>query len=72
MPEGLPILINRAYEGDQTRQLMLDLDMVPPKSTAPNHGLTTALSTRSVTRSNACSGDSRVSAESPLTLKNSM
>jgi transposase len=35
MPEGLPMLMDRAYEGDQTRQLVLDLGMipvVPPKS----------------------------------------
>ena len=35
MPEGLPLLMDRAYEGNETRQLMLDLGMtpiVPPKS----------------------------------------
>jgi transposase len=35
MPHGLPLLMDRAYEGDQTRQLVLDLGMipvVPPKS----------------------------------------
>jgi len=35
MPEGLPLLMDRAYEGDETRQLALDLGMtpvVPPKS----------------------------------------
>jgi transposase len=35
MPEGLPLLMDRVYEGDETRQPMLDLDMVPvvpPKS----------------------------------------
>ena len=35
MPEGLPLLMDRAYEGDQTRQLVLELGMVPvvpPKS----------------------------------------
>jgi transposase len=34
-PEGLSLLIDRAYEGDETRQLVLDLGMtplVPPKS----------------------------------------
>ena len=34
MPDGLPLLMDRAYEGDQTRQLALDLGMtpvVPPK-----------------------------------------
>jgi transposase len=35
MPEGLPMLMDRAYEGNETRQLVLDLGMipiVPPKS----------------------------------------
>jgi transposase len=35
MPEGLPLLMDRAYEGNETRQLVLDLGMipvVPPKS----------------------------------------
>jgi transposase len=35
MPEGLPMPMNKAYEGDETRQLVLDLGMiliVPPKS----------------------------------------
>jgi transposase len=35
MPECLPLLMDRAYEGNQTRQLVLDLGMipvVPPKS----------------------------------------
>jgi transposase len=35
MPEGLPMLMDRACEGDETRQLVLSLGMipvVPPKS----------------------------------------
>src|SRR6202049_4728143 len=35
MPEGLPLLMDRAYEGDETRHLVLSLGMipvVPPKS----------------------------------------
>jgi len=35
MPKGLPILMDSAHEGDQARQLVLDLGMVPvvpPKS----------------------------------------
>jgi len=35
MPEGLPLLMDRAYEGNETRQLVMDLGMipvVPPKS----------------------------------------
>ena len=34
MAQGLPLLMDRAYEGDETRQLALDLGMspvVPPK-----------------------------------------
>jgi transposase len=29
MPEGIPLLMDRAYEGDDTRQLVLDLGMIP-------------------------------------------
>jgi transposase len=35
MPEGLPLLMDRAYEDNKTRQLVLDLGripVVPPKS----------------------------------------
>ncbi len=35
MPEGVPMLMDRACEGDETRQLVLALGMVPvvpPKS----------------------------------------
>ena len=35
MPEGLPLVMDRADEGDETRQLVLQLGMVPvvpPKS----------------------------------------
>ncbi len=35
VPEGLPLLMDRAYEGEETRQLVLNLGMipvVPPKS----------------------------------------
>ena len=35
MPEGLPLLLDRAYESNETPQLVLDLGMipvVPPKS----------------------------------------
>jgi transposase len=35
MPEGLPLLMDRAYEGNETRQLVLSLGMIPlipPKS----------------------------------------
>jgi len=29
MSKGLPLLVDRAYEGDETRQLVLDLGMIP-------------------------------------------
>jgi transposase len=29
MPEGLPLSMDRAYKGDETRQLALDLGMIP-------------------------------------------
>jgi transposase len=29
MPEGLPMLMDRAYEGDETHQLVLDMGMIP-------------------------------------------
>jgi transposase len=35
MPEGIPMLMDKAYKGNETRQLVLDLGMtpvVPPKS----------------------------------------
>src|SRR5271154_1725514 len=39
MPEGLPLSMDKAYQGDETRQLVLDLGMipvVPPKSNRLN------------------------------------
>jgi transposase len=39
MPEAIPPLMDRAYEGTETRQLVLDLAMipvVPPKSNRPH------------------------------------
>jgi hypothetical protein len=39
MPEGLPMIMDQAYEGDETRQTVLDLGMIPvvaPKSTRLN------------------------------------
>jgi len=38
-PQGLPLVMDRAYEGDETRQLALDLGfepVVPPKSNRLN------------------------------------
>ena len=39
LPEALPLVMDRAYEDNQTRQLVLDLGMipvVPPKSNRPH------------------------------------
>ena len=39
MPEGFPLLTDKAYEGDETRQLLLELGIVrvvPPKSSRLN------------------------------------
>jgi hypothetical protein len=60
MPEGLPLLMDRAYEDDETRQLVLSLGMipvVPPKSNRIDPWDTTALSTKSATKSSGPSGD---------------
>jgi len=75
MPEGLPMLMDRAYEGDQTRQLVLDLGMVPvvpPKSNRIEPWEYDRVSTRSEMRSSACSDASRASAESSRDSRNSM
>ncbi len=41
MPEGLPLLMDRAYEGDETRQLVLSLGMIPvvPPKVQPHRAL---------------------------------
>ena len=36
MPAGLPMLMDRAYEGDETRQLVLDVGMLPVVPPNPN------------------------------------
>ena len=58
MPEGLPLLMDRAYEGDQTRQLVLDLGMIPvdpPKSNRVHPWEYDRLFIRSAMKSNGCS-----------------
>jgi hypothetical protein len=58
MPEKLCLLMDRAYEGDETRQLVLDLGMVPvvpPKSNRIEPGTTIAPCTRNATRSSGSS-----------------
>ena len=36
MPEGLPMLIDKACEGNETRQRVLDLGMIPVVPRKPN------------------------------------
>ena len=36
MPAGLPLLMDRAYEGDETRQPARELGMVPVVPPKPN------------------------------------
>ncbi len=61
LPEGLPMLMDRAYEGNETRQTVLDLGMIPV--VPPIY--------KKRTRSNDCSAGSRVSAVSSLASENS-
>ena len=74
MPEGLPMLMDRAYEGDETRQLVFDLGIipvVPPKSNLVwSRGPTTAHCIKSATRSSGSSANSKDSAESFRDLRN--
>ncbi len=79
MPDGLPLLMDRAYEGDETRQLALDLGMIPvipPKSNRlhpweyDRGEYDRALYKKRNEKSNACSADLRVSAASFPVLKN--
>jgi hypothetical protein len=74
MPEGLPLLMDRAYEGNETRQLVLDLGMipvVPPKSNRLHRGTMITHSIRSATRSSGYSAGSKDSAASSHASKNS-
>ena len=75
MPESIPMLMDRAYEGHETRQLVLDLGMIPvvrPKSNRLHPWDMTAPSTKSATKSNGCFAGSKASAASSHVLKNSM
>ena len=61
-PDGVPMVMDRAYEGDQTRQLVLQLGFAPVVAPNPNRrhpGPTTAASTAGATRWGACSAGSR-------------
>jgi hypothetical protein len=60
MPEGLPLLMDGAYEGNETRQLVLDLGMipvVPPNPRGCIRGIMIVPCTGHAMRSNGCSGD---------------
>ncbi len=74
MPAGLPMLMDRAYEGNETRQLVLDLGMVPvvpPKSTDCIRGTMITRFTRNAMRSNDCSAGSKASVGSSHASKSS-
>ena len=66
------MVMDRAYEDNDTRQLVLDLGMVPvvpPKSNRLHLGTMITRFTRSATKSNACSENSKASAASSRALK---
>ena len=57
---GPALVMDRAYEGDTTRQLALDLGftpVVPPLKTRGTPGCTTGRYTSGATKSNVCSDD---------------
>ena len=75
MPEGLPLLMDRAHEGNETRQLALNLGMFPwclRSRIGSIRGSMIVLHTRSEMRSNAFSGDSKASAVSSPASRNSI
>jgi len=56
-PRPLHLIMDRAYEGDETRQLALDLGfipVVPPKENRIRPGNTTAPCTSDATKSSDC------------------
>ena len=62
-----PLAMDRAYEGDKTRQLVRDLGMtpvVPPKANRKVKWSMTGKPTRCGTRSNVCSRDSKAAGAS--------
>ena len=59
---SMPVIMDRAYEGNETRQLVLALDMVPvvpPKSNRVIPGAMIGHSTKNATKSSVCSAASR-------------
>jgi hypothetical protein len=72
MPEGLPMLMDRAYEGDETRQLVLSLGMipvVPPQSNRIEPWEYDRSLYKNATRSSGCSEGSKASPEYSLASK---
>src|SRR3979490_2957545 len=75
MPEGLPLLMDRASRGTKQGNWCSAWACSPSfrqSPTASSPGNTTALSTRSATKSSGSFGDSRASAESSPASRNSM
>ncbi len=61
-PCPIPLVLDRAYEGDETRQLAVelgDIPVVPPKVNRRAHGTTIASSINGAMRSNGCSVGSK-------------
>jgi hypothetical protein len=57
LPAEVPPVLDRAYESDETRQLVLELNMIRwfhPNRTAADLGITIANFTRNATRWGAC------------------
>ncbi len=75
LPAPLHLIMDGAYEDNETRQLALDfgfIPVVPPKSNRLNPGSTTRLCTANAMRSRGSSADSKASAASSPASKNSM
>jgi len=72
---GMPVIMDRAYEGNETRQLVLDLDMVPvvpPKSNRVEPWRYDRALYKNVMKSSVSSAASRVTAASSPALRNSI
>jgi hypothetical protein len=75
VPESLPLLMDRAYEGNESRKLVLDLGMipvVPPKSNRPYAWDYDRALYKNAMRSNGSSADLKVFSASFPVSKNSM
>jgi hypothetical protein len=70
---GMPVIMDRAYEGNETRQLVLALDMVPavpPKSNRVEPWRYDGRSIRNAMKSSVSSAASRVTAASSPASRN--